>query len=137
MPPLDNGKALSTLFRGYSARRVAEKLHTSNVTVSNLLKKFKKEAEEAESVLAAVANYGIEDQVDQLITIGRVVDDTRVDPSRAGLGLRIVKTAEDFGVDPEGVPGFIEAVNKEATNQHLSPQKFMEVAKGLLELGGP
>ena len=100
MPPLDNGKALSMLFRGYSARRVAEKLHTSNVTVSNLLKKFKKEAEEAESVLAAAANYGIEDQVDQLITIGRVVEDTGVDPSRAGLGLRIVKTAEYFGVDP-------------------------------------
>jgi predicted transcriptional regulator len=102
MPPLDNGKALSMLFRGYSARRVAEKLHSSNVTVSNLLKKFKKEAEEAESVLAAAANYGIEDQVDQLITIGRVVEDSGVDLSRAGLGLRIVKTAEDFGVDPEG-----------------------------------
>ena len=88
MPPLDNGKALSMLFRGYSARRVAEKLHTSNVTVSNLLKKFKKEVEEDESVLAAAANYGIEDQVVQLIKIGGVMEETKVDPSRAGLGLR-------------------------------------------------
>ena len=40
MPPLDGSGALSLLFKGYSARRVAKVMGASNVAVSNLLAKL-------------------------------------------------------------------------------------------------
>jgi transcriptional regulator with XRE-family HTH domain len=135
MPPPDKSRALDMLFRGYSARRVAEELGVSNVTVSKILRDFISEAEGANSVLAAAEKYGIEEQVKQLIGIGEVVEETKVEPSRAGLGLRIVKAAMDLDVDPEGVPGFIEAVNKEAAGQHLSTEAFVKTVKGLYGWG--
>jgi transcriptional regulator with XRE-family HTH domain len=131
MPPLDKSRVLGMLFRGYSAREVAKKFGVSNVTVSKTLRDFVSEAEGVNSVLAAAEKYGIEEQVRQLIAIGDVVEETKVDASRAGLGLRIVKAVEGFGVDPDGVPGFIEAVNKEASDQHLSAETFVKVVKGI------
>ncbi|MGD0803514.1 MAG: hypothetical protein ABSA11_05500 [Candidatus Bathyarchaeia archaeon] len=131
MPPLDKSRVLGMLFRGYSAREVAKKFGVSNVTVSKTLRDFVSEAEGANSVLAAAEKHGIEEQVRQLIAIGGVVEETKVDASRAGLGLRIVKAVEGFGVDPDGVPGFIEAVNKEASDQHLSAETFVKVVKGI------
>ena len=67
MSPIDSSRALSLLFRGYSARRVADELGSSNVTVSKLLKEFIKEAKEGRNVLATAARYGNEEQVKQLI----------------------------------------------------------------------
>lgn len=139
MSPLDRSEALSLLFRGYSARRVAKELGSNNVTVSELLKNFIKEAKEARSVLVAAATYGIDVQVRQLIALGGVVEETKVDASKAPDGLRIISTLRAFGVDPNGVPGFIEAVLKEAKDQHLAPETFVKVAKGLhdLKVEGP
>jgi len=134
MPPLDSSRALSLLFKGYSARRVADELGSSNVTVSKLLKEFIKEAKGARSVLAAAARYGIEDQVRKLIALGGVVEETGVDASKAPDGLRTIKTIKAFGLDPIGAPGFIEAVYKEATDQHLAPETFVKVAKGMHDL---
>jgi hypothetical protein len=132
MPTLDKGRAISLLFRGYSARETAKKLKkTSNVSVSNLLRKFISEAEEAGDILVAAAKYGLEEQVKTLIDLGKVVEETKVDPSMAGLGLRIVKSAKDLEVDPEGIPELIEVVVKETTSQHLSPEIFVKTAKGL------
>ena len=50
MPPLDGSGALSLLFKGYSARRVAKVMGASNVAVLNLLAKFIEEAKECKSV---------------------------------------------------------------------------------------
>jgi hypothetical protein len=82
-------------------------------------------------VLAAAARYGIEDQVRELIALGGVVEETGVDATKAPDGLRIIKTIKEFGVDPNGAPGFIENVYKEATDQHLAPETFVKIAKGI------
>ena len=129
-PPVDRPRALSLLFRGYPARRVGTELKCSNVTVSGILKKFISEAEEV-GVLAAASNYGISEQVGKLIEISAAVESTKVDASRAPLGLRIVKAVESFGVDAEEAPAFIDACYAEAMRQGVSPESFVKTIKGL------
>jgi hypothetical protein len=139
MPPLDSSKALSLLIRGYSARRVADEVGVSNTTVSNLLNEFINKAKEARSILAAAVKYGIEEQVRQLIVLGGVVEETKVDASETVVGLRIVKAVKAFGVDSNSVLGFVEAVYKEAMDQTLAAETFVKVAKGMhgMKVEGP
>lgn len=131
MPPIDRGKALSLLFRGYSTRSVGGELGCSHVTVSNLLQRFISEAEKEGGILAVVDKYGIAEQVKGLIAIGAAVEETKVDASKAPLGLRIVNEVELFGVDAEGAPAFIEVSYAEAVKQGMSPESFVKTVKGL------
>jgi hypothetical protein len=109
---------------------VAKKLGCSNVTVSTIRSRFVSEAEDV-GILAAASEYGIEEQVGKLMDIGAVVEVTKVDASKAPLGLKIVQAVESFGVDTEGVPGFIEACYTEATKQGMLPEAFVKTVKGL------
>ena len=128
--PVDRGRALSLLFRGYSARKAGEELRTTNVTVSNILKRFIVEAEEV-GVLDVAVKYNIGEHVGKLIGIGAAVESTGVDASRAPLGLRIVKAVKDFGVEEDDAPAFIEACYAEAIKQKVEPGGFVKTIHGL------
>ena len=133
--PTDRGKALSLLFRGYSARSAADELNLSNVTISTWLKDFTREAEEAGNIMAAAERYGIEEQVRQLIEIGGVIERTKVNPANAKDGLEVVSVLMDLGVKPEEARDFIKAVNKEAERQHLPPENLVKTVKSIYDLG--
>ena len=59
---------------------------------------------------------------------------TKVDASEAVIGLKVVKAIKGFGVKPGEALGFIEAISEEAKNQHLAPETFVKVAKGIHEM---
>ncbi len=83
----------------------------------------------------AAVKYGIEEQVHQLIEIGGLIEETKVDASKAKVGLEMVHTLHELGVEPEGAPDFIKSVIREAEIQHLSPEKFVKLAKGMYDEG--
>jgi hypothetical protein len=132
-PPVDKGRAMALLFRGYSAHGVGKELKCSHVAVLNIRDHFVSEAEEG-GIMAAAEKYGVKEQVQALMEISAAVEETKVDASRAPLGLRIVKAVEGFGVDAEGAPAFIDACYAEASRQGLEPAGFVKAVAGLYNL---
>jgi hypothetical protein len=130
---LDASRALSLLFMGYNAREVGDKLGFTHVPVYEARKKFVSAAKEND-IMSAAKKYRIEDQVGILMEIGGTVEKTKIDASRAPLGLRIVDAVESFGVGAEEAPKFIEACYAEAMKQNMTPESFVATVYGLQRL---
>jgi len=120
IPKIDPAEAMRLLFDGYSARRVGEALGVDHGTVQSVKKKFLERAEEV-SLLTAAKEYGVEEQVENLIKLGGRISKAGLEWKNVEDGVDIAEALRSLDVKPKAVTQFINEVVMESEKQKLDP----------------
>lgn len=122
-------------FRGLKRDDVAREVDVSTGKVSNILRKFRDEAEMS-SIEEAAKTYGIAEQLGSLrdLSINLMRSGISVKEAQEGYRLLVlINKLTNLGVEAKDFPKFLELLKRMA-DQDLPIEEFVKAAKSLLEM---